>query len=133
MMVGSKDDPSSIGAGASGVRNGQGDADLEAKARRLLALVRMRDAHFRMAVMGDGAMSLMLSLLLAEMSGVALTPANLALANSLDREEARRLIDALLQGELIAIDATAPDRRTIGLTPLGAARMRGYVRSHPDI
>lgn len=132
-MTDSNNPPSEAGIDRIGADNGPADAGLEAKARRLLALARWRDTHFRMAVMGDGAMSLMLSLLLAEMTGVPLTPANLALANSLDREEARRLIDALLQGGLVAIDATAPDRRTIGLTPLGAARIRGYVTGHPDV
>jgi hypothetical protein len=112
---------------------GLADAGLEAKARRLLALARLRDSHFRTAVMGDGAMSVMLSLLLAEIAGIPLTPANLALANILDREEARRIIDTLLHAGLVAIAEAAPERRTIGLTPLGLARMRGYISDHPDI
>ncbi len=109
------------------------DAGLEAKARRLLALARLRDNHFRTAVMGDSAMSVMLSLLLAEIAGIPLTPANLALANILDRQEARRIIDSLNHAGLIAITGTAPDRRTIALTSLGTARMRGYISDHPDI
>lgn len=112
---------------------GLADAGLEAKARRLLALARLRDNHFRTAVMGDGAMSMMLSLLLAEIADIALTPANLALANSLDREEARRLIGGLERAGLVAIAQTAPERRTIALTSLGSMRMRAYISDHPDI
>ncbi|HWJ69890.1 MAG TPA: hypothetical protein VNS79_07580 [Sphingobium sp.] len=109
------------------------DAGLDVKARRLLALSRLRDDHFRTGVMVDSAMCVMLSLLIAEIAEIPLTPANLTLANNLDREEARRVIDALMRVGLIVITEVAPDRRIIALTSLGSARMRGYIGDHPDI
>jgi len=109
------------------------DAGLEAKARRLLALARRRDGHFRSGVMADGAMSIMLSLLLADQAAILLTQANLALTNLLDGEEAESIVESLIHAGLIAITGANPDRRTVGLTPLGSARMRSYISDYPDI
>src|SRR5690606_31495939 len=133
VTFGAGGDPPMASADKIRAIQGLADAGLEAKARRLLALARLRDNHFRTAVMADSAMSVMLSLLLAEIAEVPLTPANVALANMLDREEARRIIDMLNHAGLIAMTEAAPDRRTIGLTTFGAARMRSYLSDHPDI
>ncbi|OJY71149.1 MAG: hypothetical protein BGP16_11170 [Sphingobium sp. 66-54] len=109
------------------------DAALEARARRLLGLARLRDEHFRRDVMGDGAMTVMLSLFLADRAAIPLTRANLALTNLLDGNEAERVVECLIHAGLVAQTGANPDRRTVGLTPLGSARMRSYISDYPDI
>lgn len=109
------------------------DIVLEGKARRLLAITRQRDGHFRRAVMDDSIMSVMLSLLLAELAAIPLTQANLALTNILDGAEAERVVDNLIHAGLVAITGVNPERRTVGLTPFGSARMRSYISDYPDI
>jgi len=112
---------------------GRNEPGLEAKARRLLTLVRRRDDCFRRGVMVDGAMSVMLSLLLAELADISLTQANLALTNLLDGDEIERVVASLIHAGLIVETGANPDRRTVGLTPLGSARMRSYISDYPDI
>ena len=110
-----------------------GEAALEAKAQRLLGLWKARDAHFRRAVMGDGAMGAMLSLFLAEIRSVPLSEAALSLVTMLDAESGRCTIETLIHAGLASVTGDTPERRTVGLTPLGSARMRSYITDHPDL
>lgn len=110
-----------------------GEDALEAKAQRLLGLLKMRDAHFRRAVMADSAMSAMLSLFLAEIRSVPLSETALSLVTMLDAESGRCTIDTLIHAGLAVVTGDTPGRRTVGLTPLGSARMRSYLADHPDL
>jgi hypothetical protein len=109
------------------------DTGLQAKARRLLDMVKLRDRHFRRAVMADGAMGVMLSLFLAELGGVPVTVHCLTLTNLLDDEEGDSVIQNLIYAGLIVVTEEASERRTVGLTALGSARMRGFISDYPDI
>jgi len=106
---------------------------LEAKAVRLHTLGRLRGKHFFTPVMADSAMGVMLSLLVGELQSARVSDTALALANMLSRAEAEALIDRLVHAGLAVITGFEPDRRTVGLTPLGSARMRSFVNDHPDV
>lgn len=109
------------------------DAALEARAQRLLALIKSRDAHFRRAVMADSIMSTMLSLFLAEIRSVPLNATTLGLVTLLDGEDVRRTIDTLIHAGLACVTGENQARRTVGLSPLGSARMRSFITDHPDL
>jgi hypothetical protein len=115
------------------LHGGTGERKLETKAQRLLDQVKRRERYFRRSVMADGTMGVMLSLFLAELKAVPLTQANLALVALLDGEEERRVIDSLIHAGLAVVTGDNPDRRTVGLTPLGSARMRSFISDYPDI
>lgn len=106
---------------------------LRVRAERLHALVRRRDDCFMRPVMADVSMSVMLSLFLAELRGVPITEATLALVNLLEGEEGRRIVPALVGAGLAAATGDAGDRRLISLTPLGSSRMRSFITDYPDI
>jgi hypothetical protein len=110
----------------------EADGDLVARATRLLNLTRHRDHHFRRAVMADGAMAVMLSLFLAELKAVPLSSATLGLVNLLEADQTAAVIDALVHAGLADVTGANPDRRTVGLTALGSARMRSFVSDYPD-
>ena len=112
---------------------GAADAKLGAKAQRLLDLTKGREKYFRRSVMSDTVMSVMLSLFLAELKAVPLTQATLALINLLDDDEGRGVVESLTHAGLAAVTGANPDRRTVGLTPLGSARMRSFISDYPDI
>ena len=114
-------------------RVGAADAKLGAKGQRLLDLTREREKYFRRSVMSDTVMSVMLSLFLAELKAVPLTQATLALINLLDDDEGRGVVESLTHAGLAAVTGANPDRRTVGLTPLGSARMRSFISDYPDI
>ena len=106
---------------------------LEAKALRLQALVRQRDTYFRRSIMADSTMGVMLSLFLAELQAVSLTEATLRLAGLLEGGEGRRVLDTLVHAGLAVLTGDNPERRSVGLTPLGSARMRSFISDYPDI
>lgn len=109
------------------------DERLINKAQRLHALVLERETYFRRAVMADSNMGVMLSLFLAELKAVPMTEATLALVNLIDADETRRVVESLIHAGLAAITGANPERRTVGLSPLGSARMRSYISDYPDI
>lgn len=83
--------------------------------------------------MSDSTMGVMLSLFQGELASIPLSESNVALTNMLEASEARRIIESLIQAGLIVVTGENPERRTVGLTPLGSARMRSYISDHPDI
>ncbi|GEM_PF-1933841 len=107
--------------------------NLAVRAARLHELVKVRDRHFRRSVMADGAMAIMLSLFLGQLKSVSLTPATLSLVNMLDEEDAQRTLNSLIQAGLAVVTGENPERRTVGLTALGSARMRSFVSDYPEI
>ena len=109
------------------------DLGLAVRAVRLHELVKVRDHHFRRSIMADRAMAVMLSLFLGELKSVSLTQGALSLVNMLDDDEASTVIESLIHAGLAAITGEIPERRTVGLTPLGSARMRSFVRDYPEI
>ena len=119
-------------AGAT-VTDSRSNAGLEAKAARMHTLGRLRGKHFFAPVMADTAMDVMLSLFVGELQSSPVSDTALAVANLLNREETDLIIDRLVQAGLAAITGIEPDRRTVGLTPLGSARMRSYVGDYPDV
>jgi hypothetical protein len=108
------------------------DLDLAVRALRLHELVKVRDYHFRRSVMADSAMAIMLSLFLGELKSVSLTVSTLALVNMLDDGETQIAIESLVHAGLAVVTGAMPERATVGLTPLGSARMRSFVRNHPE-
>ena len=108
------------------------DLSLAIRAVRIHELVKVRESHFRRAVMADSAMATMLSLLLGELKCVSLTTTTLALVNMLDDDETQTIIESLVQAGLATVTGEMPGRGTVGLTPLGSARMRSFVRDHPE-
>lgn len=108
------------------------DLGLAVRAVRLHELVKARDCHFRRSVMADSAMAMMLSLFLGELKNVVLTQGTLALVNMLDDDEAHTVIESLIHAGLAVVTGATPERRSVGLTPLGSARMRSFVRDYPD-
>lgn len=113
------------------------DADatawLEARATRLHMIGRRRSRLFLAPVMADSAMDIMLCLTVGELQGQAVSAAALATANVLSRAEADDFIDKLVQAGLAVITGVKPEGRTVGLTPLGSARMRGFLNDYPDV
>jgi len=109
------------------------EAALHAKAARLHDLSRQRDRHFRRSVMADAAMAIMLSLFLSEMEGVPLSQGNLSLLNLIEDEQVETMLEQLIHAGLADVTGENPERRTVGLTALGSARMRSYVGDFPEI
>lgn len=109
------------------------DFGLVVRALRLHELVKVRDHHFRRSVMADSAMAMMLSLFLAELKFVSLTQSTLSLVNMLDEDEAHTIIESLIHAGLAVVTGENPERRSVGLTPLGSARMRSFVSDYPEI
>jgi len=109
------------------------EATIEARAQRLLKLVKARDTHFRRAIMADTAMATMLALFLAEIRSVPLNETTLSMVTLLDGDGAQQTIETLIHAGLAVVTGENPERRTVGLTPLGSARMRSYIMDHPDL
>lgn len=108
-------------------------ASIEGKAARMHAFGRLRGQHFGTALMADSAMDMMLSLFVGELQSSPVSDTALAVGNKLSREEADLMIDKLINAGLAAETGANPDRRTVGLTPLGSARMRSFVNDYPDV
>lgn len=109
------------------------DAWLEAKATRMHMLGRLRGQHFITPAMADSPMDVMLSLFVGELQSSPVSDTALAVGNLLNRVEVDAVIDKLVQAGLAVVTGEAPDRRTVGLTPLGSARMRSFVGDYPDV
>jgi len=109
------------------------DGWLEAKAARMHMLGRLRSKHFFAPVMADSAMDTMLSLFVGELQSSSVSDTALAVANLLSREETDLMIDKLVHAGLAIVTGEESERRTVGLTPLGSARMRSFVNDHPDV
>jgi len=111
----------------------QADTRLESKAARMHMLGRLRGQHFFTPVMADTAMDVMLSLFVGELQSSPVSDTALAVGNLLTREETDAMIGTLVQAGLAVVTGIEPDRRTVGLTPLGSARMRSFVSDYPDV
>jgi hypothetical protein len=105
----------------------------EAKAAAIHRLGRLRAKHFPTSLLADSAMSLLLSLFVAEQQDLTLSERTLALANQLSREEAAVIIDNLVHAGLSVISGEEPERRMVGRTPIGSARARGFVDDFPEV
>jgi hypothetical protein len=117
-----------------GVALGAGhEAGLESKAARMHMLSRFRGQHFVTPIMADSAMDVMLSLFVGELQNCDVSETALATANLLSRRETNILIDKLVQAGLAVLTGHEPDGRTVGLSPLGSARMRSFVNDYPDV
>jgi hypothetical protein len=125
--------PASRDARGLAVTGSRQQAELETKATRLHMLGRLRGKHFFTPVMADSAMDVMLSLFVGELQACAVSDTALAVGNLLNREETDRIVDKLVQAGLAVVTGIEPDRRTVGLTPLGSARMRSFVSDYPDV
>ena len=108
-------------------------ARMEAQATRLHMQGRKRGKLFLAPVMADSAMDIMLCLAVGEFQGISVSAAALATANLLSRAETDAFIDRLVQAGLAVITGVAPEGRAVGLTPLGSARMRGFLNDYPDV
>jgi len=108
-------------------------ARLEAKATRIHSLGRLRSKYFFTQIMADSSMDVMLSLFVGELQATAVSEAALAVANLLSPAETDALIDRLVQAGLAVTTGQAPDGRTVGLSPLGSARMRSFINDYPDV
>ena len=109
------------------------DAGLEAKAVNMHMLGRLRSKHFYAPVMADSAMNVMLSLFVGELQSSKVSDTALAVGNMLSPQEVDGFIDNLVQAGLAVVKGEEPDRRTVGLTPLGSARMRSFVSDYPEV
>lgn len=81
--------------------------------------------------MHDAAMALMLTLFIGECHNVATGEQSLLLANQIAPKDGAVLIDTLVQAGLTVATGEMPGRRSVGLTPLGSARMRAYIADYP--
>ena len=88
---------------------------------------RRRASHFGTPLLLDHAMNMMLSLLIAEIEEIVVSESAVLMANEAPRDGTGALIDQLVHAGLAAATGAKPGRRTVGLTPLGSARMRGFV------
>jgi hypothetical protein len=111
----------------------QDETRLISKAMRLAELVRRRDECFRRSVLADSLMGVMLSLFLAQLRQIGVNEATLALVNLIDRDTCAECIEQLILAGLVVVTGEKPGRRTVGLTPLGSARMRSYISDYPDL
>lgn len=106
---------------------------LVAKAAAIHRLSRMRSKHFRTSLLADSAMALLLSLFVAEQQAIDVGERALALANDLSVAEGASILNNLVHAGLVVISGTDTERRSVGLTPIGSARTRGFIDDHPDV
>ncbi|CAN5262917.1 hypothetical protein BH10PSE13_BH10PSE13_13810 [soil metagenome] len=111
----------------------KGDAAsvLETKAEAMHALSQRRKRHFVSTALHDAGMTLMLTLFIAECRSIDAGEQSVLLANHIAPLEGAALIDTLVQAGLVVVTGTMPGRRSVGLTPLGSARMRAYIADFP--
>lgn len=96
-------------------------------------LGRLRSKHFYAPVMADRSMDVMLSLFVGELQISAVSETALAVGNMLSREELCSVTDKLIQAGLVLVSDEKSERRTVGLSALGSARMRSFVSDYPDV
>ncbi len=109
------------------------DMQVEQKAARMHMLNRTRGRHFVTPAMADSSLDIMLSLFVGELQQRDVSETTLATANLLSRKATSTLIDKLVQAGLVVLTGHEPDGRTVGLSPLGSARMRSFVNDYPDV
>jgi hypothetical protein len=105
----------------------------EVRAVALHNFHRLRMRHFISPVMAGNAMSLMLTLFISECQNMAAGEQSIVLANQIAPLEGTALIDTLVQAGLVVATGKMPGRRTVGLSPLGSARMRAYIMDSLDL
>ena len=125
--------PRGEGPAVAPVSGSRSDARLEAKAVNMHMLGRLRSKHFYAPVMADSAMNVMLSLFVGELQSSKVSDTALAVGNMLSPQEVDAFIDNLVQAGLAVVKGEEPERRTVGLTPLGSARMRSFVSDYPEV
>ncbi|HEX7854926.1 MAG TPA: hypothetical protein VF503_14655 [Sphingobium sp.] len=108
-------------------------SELQAKAEVLHGLGRLRMRHLVARVMADDAMNVMLTLTISECQDIAAGEQSIILANNLAPLAGAALVDDLVQAGLATATGKMPGRRSVGLTPLGSARMRAYISGFPDM
>ncbi|MFT3968023.1 MAG: hypothetical protein QM690_19310 [Sphingobium sp.] len=106
---------------------------LETRAEALYALGRLRMRHLVSRIMADDAMNVMLTLFISECRDLSAGEQSIVLANNLAPLAGAALIDDLVQAGLAVATGKMPGKRSVGLTPLGSARMRAYISAHPDL
>ena len=102
------------------------------KAQKIFDLVQTRGQHFQHELMADRAMDVMLSLFLAEFSEASDAGAAPQEAIAPPGQGEDDIIAALLEAGLIETVVDGARRGQIGLTPLGAGRMRSFISAYPD-
>jgi hypothetical protein len=107
------------------------DALLLARATQMHDIGRARARYFPQSIMRDGAMNILLSLFVAECEGISVSEPSLLLANMEGPVSGGCLIDQLVQAGLAQTTGKRPGHRSVGLTPLGSARMRSYLADLP--
>ncbi|MCE7797597.1 hypothetical protein LWE61_13680 [Sphingobium sufflavum] len=106
---------------------------VEARAVALHNLYRLRQRHFISPAMADDAMGLMLTLFISACQDMAAGEQSLLLANRVAPLAGATLLDTLVQAGLVVVTGKMPGRRSVGLTPLGSARMRAYIADSSDL
>lgn len=104
---------------------------LEARAEAIHALCQLRKRHFVSTALHDAGMTVMLTLFIAECRSLDAGEQSILLANHIAPLEGAMLLDTLVQAGLVVATGTMPGRRSVGLTPLGSARMRAYIADFP--
>lgn len=106
---------------------------MESKAEQLHNIGRLRARHFVSTALHDASMNLMLTLVISECRGIEAGEQSVLLANRLAPKEGAALIDTLVQAGLAVATGKMPGQRSVGLTPLGSARMRAYIADFPAL
>jgi hypothetical protein len=109
------------------------DRALEARAVALHSLNRLRVRHFVSPALADPAMSLMLTLFIGECQAIMLGEQGVLLANQVESAPGATLLDTLVHAGLIVATGETPGRRSVGLTPLGSARMRAFIADSSEL
>ena len=125
--------PRGDGPATAPVSGARSNGGLEAKAVKMHMLGRLRSKHFYAPVMADSAMNVMLCLFVGELQSSKVSDTALAVGNMLSPPEVDCFIDKLVQAGLAVVKGEEPERRTVGLTPLGSARMRSFVSDYPEV
>jgi hypothetical protein len=109
------------------------DRALEAKAARIHALCALRHQQFAHPPLNDQGMSIMLTLFIAQIQGLDLKSAALGQANDILHQPLEALLQQLIQAGLVEVTGRDPATQSVGLSPIGSARMRSYIDAFPAI
>lgn len=75
----------------------------------------------------------MLTLVIGECQAMTMAEQSVLLANQIAPLEGGALLDTLVQAGLVVATGKMPGQRSVGLTPLGSARMRAYIVDSSDL